>query len=378
MCGIKTTHVLFDLSIVPHAIGGVSRYLLSVAGALTEVAQEEGIEFTVLDVPAVHPGVPGPSVACMELRTPIYLKIPFLRRFPIRNNWEEHSRSRRIKKIAENCSIFHHSGVQPKFPANSRSVITIHDLSALEHPEWHTDETVAFAEREAKMIRTGSRVSTNSEWTAKQVSSFFDIPLSDICVAGGAADDIFTPGEPSADTLKKLDLKPGEYLLHVGHFVPRKNIPFLVDIYRKARERGLNYPLVMVGSSGWGNIRIEDDVNIRIISNISDKILLDLYRGARALLYPSVYEGLGLPALEALACNTPVIATNATALVETVGKRGMLLSPNDPEEWIQAMLMLKDTRKMVELRSMIEDAPGESWRDVAKRLCGFYRKIAEA
>ncbi len=356
----------------------MSRYLLSVARALNAVAQEEGIKFSILDVPAVHPGVPGPSVDCIELRTPFYLRIPFLRRIPIRRKWELRSRSRRIKQIAENCSIFHHSGVQPEFPAGSRSVVTIHDLSALEHPEWHTRETVAFASREAKMILNGSRVSTNSEWTAKQVSAFFDIPISDICVAGGAADDIFTPGEPSTDTLRKLDLKIGEYLLHVGNLVPRKNIPFLVDIYYRSRERGLRFPLVMVGSKAWGSISIEHDSNVRIIENIDDRTLVDLYRGARVLLYPSIYEGLGLPALEALACNTPVIAANATALVETVGNRGMLLHPDDPEEWIQALLMLKDTGKMAELRFKAEDAQGESWKDVAKRLCGFYREITEA
>ncbi len=369
---------MLDLSIVPHAIGGVSRYLLSVARALKEVAQEEEIEFSTLDVPAVHPGVPGPSVDCIELRTPFYLKIPFLRRIPIRRKWELCSRSRRIKQIAENCSIFHHSGVQPEFPANSRSVITVYDLSALEHPEWHTGETVAFAEREAKMIRNGSRVVAISEWTAKQVSAYFDIDPESICVAGGAADDIFIPGEPSADTLKKLDLKNGEYLLHVGHLVPRKNIPFLIDIYYRARERGLRFPLVMVGSSAWGNISIEHDSNVRIIDNINDRILVDLYRGARVLLYPSSYEGLGLPALEALACNTPVIAANTTALTETVGDRGMLLSPDDPEAWIQALLMLKDAGKMAELRSMAEGAQLENWRDVAKRLCGFYRRINES
>ena len=370
--------VLFDLSIVPHSIGGISRYLLSAARALEEVAAEEGIEFTVIDVPAAHPGVPGPPVKCIELRTPVYLKIPFARRYPIRNNWEERSRSRRIGKISENCSIFHHSGVQPEFPDNSSSVVTVYDLSALEHPEWHTGETVAFAEKEAEMIRNGSRVVAISEWTAKQVSSFYDIPLCDICVAGGAADDIFSSGEPSADTLRRLDLKYGEYLLHIGHLVPRKNIPFLVDIYHSARERGLRYPLVMVGSSAWGGITIENDSNVRIIANINDRTLLDLYRGARALLYPSMYEGLGLPALEALACNTPVIASNVTALAETVGNHGMLLSPDDPEQWIQALLTLKDDGKLAELRSLAVNAPRETWRDVAKRLCGFYRKIDEA
>ena len=369
---------MLDLSIVPHAVGGVSRYLLSAALALKEVAKEEGIEFTTLDVPAVHPGISGPSVDCIELRTPFYLKIPFVRRIPIRRKLELRSRSRRIKQIAENCSIFHHSGVQPEYPADSRSVVTVYDLSALEHPEWHTDETVAFAEKEAEMIRNGSRVVAISEWTAQKVSSFFGIPQSDICVAGGAADDIFTPGEPSADTMRKLDLKPGEYLLHVGHLVPRKNIPFLIDIYYRARERGLRYPLVMVGSRAWGSISIEHDSNVRIIENINDRMLVDLYRGARALLYPSSYEGLGLPALEAIASNTPVIAANTTALTETVGNRGMLLHPDDHEEWIQVLLMLKDSGKMTELRSMVEGVPGESWRDVAKRLCGFYRKINES
>ena len=75
--------MLFDLSIVPHALGGVSRYLLSVAGALSEVADSFGIEFIPLDVPAAHPGVPGPEIDCLVLGTPFYLKIPLFRRIPI-------------------------------------------------------------------------------------------------------------------------------------------------------------------------------------------------------------------------------------------------------------------------------------------------------
>lgn len=327
-------------------------------------------------MPAVHPGIPGPPAECTELKTPLYLKVPFLRRIPIRNNWEENSRAGRLYRRFPTCSVFHHSGVQPVSPPGSISVVTVYDLSALEHPEWHTAETVAYAKREAVMIGNGSRVAAISEWTAGKVSSFFDIPMHRICIVGGAADDIFSPGESSTDTMDRYDLKPGQYLLHVGHLVPRKNIPFLVHTYCRARKRGLDLPLVMVGSRGWGDVTIDDADDVRVISDIDESTLLDLYRGARALLLPSMYEGLGLPALEALACNTPVVASNSTALAETVGEGGMLVSPGESDRWLDAMMALMDPEKMNELRNRAASAERESWRDAAKRLCGFYRIIS--
>jgi len=373
---IEDIHVLFDLSIVPHAMGGVSRYLLSVAGALSKVADSFGIEFNPLDVPAAHPGVPGPEMDCLVLETPLYLKIPCFRRIPIRKRWEERSRSIRLREIAGGKSIFHHSGVQPEYPAGSVSVITVYDLSALENPQWYTKETILFAEREARLIESGSSVMAISEWTRQRVMKYFGLPPERVFCAGGAADSIFSKRMPSVSVLRDLDLEPGGYLLHVGNFVPRKNIPFLLDIYGRSREKGVEIPLVLVGAGGWGDVAIDEGPGVRVLRNISDRTLLELYRGARALLCPSKFEGLCLPVLEAFACGTPVIAGNTTALFDTVGNDGIRLDQGDHQAWVREITALEDPKRVDELRRMSGAAVRKDWKDIAMDICGFYRRIS--
>ncbi|MEN8209186.1 MAG: glycosyltransferase family 1 protein [Candidatus Fermentibacteria bacterium] len=369
--------VLFDLSIVPHALGGVSRYLLSAASAVSEVAGQSGIDFVPLDIPAAHRGVPGPAMQCRVLDSPFYMKIPFFRRLPIRRRWEEKSRAERLRAISGDKSIFHHSGVQTEYPPGSTSVLTLYDLSALEYPQWYTKETIEYAEREARLIESGSFVMAISEWTGKRVMDYFGLSPHRVFCAGGAADSIFSPGAPSPAVLKDLNLEPGGYLLHVGNFVPRKNIPFLLDVYGRSRENGVNIPLVLVGAGGWGDPVLEDGPGVRVLRKISDGMMLELYRGARALLCPSKFEGLGLPVLEALACGTPVIASSTTALSETVGNDGIQLDPDDHPAWVREITELEHPERVDELRRMSRGAQRKNWGDIAKGICGFYRGISE-
>ncbi len=376
LSGNSIIRVLFDLSIVPHALGGVSRYLLSVAGALMEVADRFGIDFIPLDIPAAHPGVPGPEMDCMILETPFYLKIPYFRRIPIRKRWEKRSRAKRLCAYAGGKSIFHHSGVQPEYPAGSISVITVYDLSALEYPQWHTKETILFAEKEARLIESGSSVMAISEWTKQRVMEYFGLPPERVFCAGGAADSIFSPGSPKAAVMEANDLEPGGYLLHVGNFVPRKNIPFLLDVYRRSRDNGVDIPIVFVGAGGWGDVKIDKGPGVRLLRNIPDRTVVELYRGARALLCPSRFEGLGLPILEAFACGTPVISSNVTALLDTVGNNGILLDPCDHQAWVREITALEEPERVAELRDLSSAADRKNWNDIAGGICRFYRKIS--
>jgi len=369
--------VLFDLSIVPHAVGGVSRYLISVANALSETASESGIDFIPVDVPAVHSGVPGPDIDCISLKTPFYLKIPLFRRIPMRLGLEAGSRSSRLHRLAEGTAVYHHSGVQPEFPRGSRSVITMYDLSALENPEWHTEETAYFASREAELIRAGSSVMAISNWTGKRVQNYFGLSEDRLFCAGGAADEVFSPGQPSPGIMKEMDLEPGRYLLHVGNFVPRKNIPFLLNAYRQSRETGVEIPLVLAGAGEWGSVKIEKGPGVRVLKNVSDNCMVNLYRGARALLCPSRFEGLGLPVLEAFACGTPVISSNAAALGETVGNKGILLEPDDTDGWVREICRLEEPERVAELRKLSSSAVRRNWHDIAEGICGFYRRISQ-
>lgn len=367
----------FDLSPVPHAVGGVSRYLTRLAESLRLRAPDFNVELLLVDVPAAHPGVPGPSSDCLEIPTPLYMKIPLARRIPLRRGWEKSSRPRRLARFTGSPAIYHHSGVQPFHPPVSLSVVTVYDLSALEHPEWHTGATVSFAGREAEMLRRGAFAAVISGWTGDRLVRTLGVPEERVCVAGGAAGDEFSPGNPSARVMKEYGLTPGNYFLHVGNFVPRKNIPFLIEAYAESRRRGVDIPLVMVGEGGWGNVPMRDLPGLRILRAVPDSRIVHLYRGARALLYPSRYEGLGLPVLEAFACGTPVVSSSSSALPETVGEGGVLLPPDEPERWIEEMAALSDPSRAEALGKMSESVYRVRWTDVAERLLKFYRRIGE-
>jgi glycosyltransferase involved in cell wall biosynthesis len=366
----------FDMSSVPHALGGVARYLTSLGQALRAVAGEYGVEAVLIDVPAAHPGIQGPSADCVSVRTPLYMKVPLLRRIPIRGGWEPSSRSIRIGKAAGWPRVYHHSGVQPLRPESSESVVTVYDLSALDHPSWHTPHTVSYAERERQMLMTGSWAAAISEWTAGLLADRLGMPEERVQVIGGAADDIFSPGEPSPEVLREYGLFPAGYLLHVGNYVPRKNIPFLIDVYREAWKDAVQLPLILVGAGGWGDVPIEEGGGVRMLSNVPDRHLVHLYRGCRALLCPSEYEGLGLPVLEAMACGAPVISSDCTALSETVGGNGALIPPGDFDAWLEQLVSIKDESRMNALRQMSSSSQRKRWKDVAADLCTFYRRIA--
>ncbi|MBN2587546.1 MAG: glycosyltransferase family 4 protein [Candidatus Fermentibacteraceae bacterium] len=368
--------VAFDLSSVPHALGGVSRYLLSLAEALVTAAPERGIEPVLVDVEAAHPGVPGPGAMCRVVPTPLYMEIPLLRRIPIRRGWEESSRAGRIGRRTGWPRVYHHSGVQPFNPPGSVSVVTVYDFSALDHPEWHTRDTVSYAGVEEEMLRSGSYAAAISSWTGHSLSGRLGIPEEMVYAAGGAADDDFSPGDPSPEIMEEYGLEPFGYLLHVGNFVPRKNIPFLVDVYRESRKEGMDVTLVLVTEGGWGGVTVAEGDGVRILHRVPDVHMPHLYRGARALLMPSEYEGLGLPVLEAFACGTPVISSDSAALKETVGQNGALIPAGDGRAWLSQLKSLSDPARIEVLRRMSASAHRRRWSDVAEGLCDFYRKIA--
>ncbi len=194
---------------------------------------------------------------------------------------------------------------------------------------------------------------------------------------GGAADGLFTRGDPLSETLQTLGLKPQGYFLHVGNFVPRKNIPFLIETHSESQVHGEKIPLVLVGAGEWGDLNLQEErPGVIVLRNTTDTMLLDLYRGARALLMPSECEGLGLPVLEAFACGIPVISSNTTALAETVGTNGIKLDPADHQAWVTEIVSLKDPQRVDELRRMSRAAQRNDWQDIAVGICGFYRKIS--
>ncbi|MCD4708916.1 MAG: glycosyltransferase family 4 protein [Candidatus Sabulitectum sp.] len=365
MDGIVKT--VLDVTVCTHSRGGVGRWVRGLSNGLFQINRDH----ISIDVSETHPGhtctVPDATI----IPPPFWMKLPLLRRALLQRGILESTRAARIGKAAGITDIIHLSGVQPE--GNGRQkVVTFFDDTPWVSPESHTKHTLFYANRLKSLVDYGAAVLAISNWSAAIARNLFDIPAEKTGYAGGAAENFFTPGEPDLEVLEKLDLKPGKYFLHVGSYVPRKNIPFLIRCFKEA---GTDKKLVLAGAEKWGDEIASNTPGIVLLKNVSDEDLLALYRGATALLFPSSSEGLGLPVLEAFACNTPVIASDAGALPETVGRNGLLLPVLESEPWVRSISEMATGITSDSLRKKSEAAPRPTWKDTGESAMNFYRSL---
>lgn len=363
----STVKTVLDVTVCTHSRGGVGRWVRGLSKGLFQVNRDH---FSI-DAAETHPGhictVPGVTI----ISPPFWMKLPLLRRILLRRGVLESTRAARIEKAAGKPDIIHLSGVQPE-GSGKRRVVTFFDDTPWVSPESYTKDTLLYADRLKNLVDSGAAVLAITRWAASIAQNLFSISPERTGYAGGAAEDIFTPGEPSSRVLKRLDLEPGKYFLHVGSYVPRKNIPFLIRCFKEA---GTDMKLVLAGAEQWGDEIPENTPGVVFLKSVSDEDLLTLYRGATALLFPSSSEGLGLPVLEAFACNTPVIASDAGALPETAGRNGMLLPVLESEPWVRSISEMATGIISDSLRKKSEAAPRPKWRDAGDRAMNFYRSL---
>ncbi len=245
-------------------------------------------------------------------------------------------------------------------------VVTFHDLAVLRHPETFNRWTREYSRRVLPGVaRAARRVIAVSEFTKRELLELLDVPEEKVRVIPNAVGEPFTADGEAAE---------GDYVLAVSTLEPRKNLPRLVEGYRRARLNGL--PLLVAGAEGWGGVRVEGD-GVRWLGEVRDEELARLYRGARCVAYVSLYEGFGLPALEAMACGAPVVAGRTGALEEVSGDAAVLVDPHDPDA-IAAALNEAIVRSE-ELRTRgLERARTFDWRDVARRTLAVYREATQA
>ncbi len=177
-----------------------------------------------------------------------------------------------------------------------------------------------------------------------------------------------------------------DYLLYVGGFDYRKNLEVLLGAHRLARKRGMNLPLALAGGmdSPYGKLvrsLVEDEAGeggVRLLGHIPDKDLPALYGGARLFLYPSLYEGFGLPVLDAMACGAPVVCSNAASLPEAAGDAAVLVDPGDEEAWAEAIVRCagdEELRGGMRRRGLAH--AGEfSWDRAARETLAVYEELA--
>jgi glycosyltransferase involved in cell wall biosynthesis len=243
-------------------------------------------------------------------------------------------------------------------------VVTFHDLAVLRYPETFNRWTRAYSRRALpRVAKAARRLIAVSEFTKRELIEVLDVPEEKVRVIPNAVGPPFgAQGEAAA----------GDYILAVSTLEPRKNLPRLVEAYRRARLNGLE--LLVAGAPGWGDVRVEGD-GIRLLGEVQDVELARLYRGARCVAYVSLYEGFGLPVLEAMACGAPVVAGRTGASEEIAGSAAVLVDPLDPEAIAAGLAEAVD--RADELRALgLERARAFDWREVARATVEVYREAA--
>ena len=229
-----------------------------------------------------------------------------------------------------------------------RTVATIHDVGYLDYPEaytrqrwWYLHLSTLFNSRVASLLIADSHA------TKADLVNRYGVRPDKIRVVYLACDEAFVPADraEAQETVKRRHGISGNYFLYLGTLQPRKNVPRLLKAFADFKaQTGSDHKLVLVGRKGWlfepifrsvRELGIECDA--MFLGYLPDSELPALLGGALALVFPSLYEGFGLPALQAMACGTPVIASNVSSLPEVVGEAGLLVDPCDTNELTRAM-----------------------------------------
>jgi glycosyltransferase involved in cell wall biosynthesis len=267
---------------------------------------------------------------------------------------------------------------------NWRSVVTLHDLAFMLYPATHTEASRAYYAASGESVRRAERVIAVSQRTASDAVRLLGVDPARMRVVPEAAAPGFSPrGEAEFEaTATGLHLDKRPYALFVGTLEPRKNVPLLLEAFAQVRNQ-LDVQLLVVGGRGWldepifaAHARSGLGDAVRFLGNLDPDDLAALYSHAAAFVLPSLYEGFGLPVLEAMACGAPVICSNAGPLPEVAGDAALLLSPHDPDPWAQAILkVMTDARVASTLRQKgFERAATFSWTRAAVATRDVYRE----
>ena len=230
------------------------------------------------------------------------------------------------------------SNTGPVFLA--RQVVTIHDVAALDHPEWFSRRFAAWYRwLIPKLARRAQRIIAVSRFTKERIIEVTGVKPEKVAVVPNGVDSRFNPRSEGEirQARQAIGIPSDRYVLSLGTLEPRKNLRTLLLAWEKLQKTlSENLWLVVAGMKGKTRIFEEaslGDISPRVLltGHVEDEHLPALYSGAIAFVYPSLYEGFGLPPLEAMACGVPVVAANQTALPEVVGRAGIMVDPYDPD-----------------------------------------------
>jgi glycosyltransferase involved in cell wall biosynthesis len=273
----------------------------------------------------------------------------------------------------------------------ARGILTVHDLAFLMRPECADARLRAYLEEVVpRSVRRADYIIADSENTRNDLVVLLGVPPSQVSVVPGGVEERFTPvTDPArlAEARQRMGVGDAPFVLAVGLLEPRKNLARLMDAFAivKSRDGRADLKLVLAGGRGW---LVEGILDHHAASQVRDDILLPgfvpddllpaIYSAASVFAFPSLYEGFGLPLLEAMACGTPVVASQTSCLPEVAEGAALLVDPNNVEGLATALEQaLSDDGLRADLQQRgRERAAVYTWRRAAEQLLGVYQKVA--
>jgi glycosyltransferase involved in cell wall biosynthesis len=372
--------VSLDVSAIPAAAAGAGRYVAALAAALATRSD--------VDLSLVCRRDDGARWARSGDAT-ILARSPNLR--PARLTWEQVG----LPGLLRRQHLDVHHGPHYTMPELARlpKVVTIHDCTFFDHPEWHERSKVMLFRRATRVAAArADAIVCVSHATAHRLQEVVDVRAPLTVAHHGVDHDRFRPDEPApgsdAAALATVDIGAEQrVVLFVGTLEPRKGVGLLVRAFDRLAGDHPDAVLVLAGQRGWGSDQVADGLararhpqRIRALGYVPDGVLPALIRKAAVVAYPALEEGFGLPALETLACGTPLVTTSGTAMEEVAGDAAVLVEPGNLDELSSAIESVLDGAEETAGRARrslgLSIAASYTWARTAEVHAGVYRKVA--
>jgi glycosyltransferase involved in cell wall biosynthesis len=355
--------IAFDVSPLSHPLAGIGNYIQGSLGGLAAAAggRHEIVAFAPTSLRG--PERIRQALAHVDVELRLW---PLPASHALRTAWSRLGRPA-AERLLGRFDVLHFSDWMYPPQRSGVRATTIHDLVPLRFPHWVTPRTQAMHTRKyANAARTCDLVFVNSAFTGRDVVELLHVPEARVRVARPGLKPEFSPDGPVADL-------GAPYVLTVATLEPRKNLQSLVEAHRLLGD----VLLAVAGGEGWGEQPTLGTQRIRRLGFVDDLELARLYRGAAVVVYPSRFEGFGMPIVEAMACGCPVVASSHSSLDEACGDSALRADPDDPAAIAAAIEKALSRREELGAKGL-EHAGRFSWHTVGEIFLRGYEEALAA
>jgi alpha-1,3-rhamnosyl/mannosyltransferase len=367
--------VVIDGRTIQDHFPGIARYTFNLTGALTQIASS--LEMALL----YNPSATSTRLALPNLRLIACPTSPF----SIQQQWQV---PRQLHQVQ--ATVYHSPYYLMPYRPGLPTVFTCHDLIPLIYPEYFTStQRLIYRLAHALALRTAQVTIAVSHSTQADLLRHLRIDPQRIVVVHEAADEHFAPQSPEAiATLKRKCVLPDRYVLYFGSNKPHKNLVRLVRAWQIANVKYQMSNVKLVIAGHWDNWhaevkRLVEEQNMQdcvvFTGPVNEADLPALYSGATLFVFPSLYEGFGLPVIEAMACGTPVVCSNTSSLPEAAGDAALLIDPLDVNalaETIGRVLASQELRQYLREKGLAQ-AARFSWQQTAQQTLIAYNNVIQ-